>query len=185
MANYTFDAGAQGWFAPGPPTGMEWTNTAGSPGLGCLVGGDPFGVDPGGNGASASITGLSIPMVVGDPYSCRFRVINDGEGGSDGEVHGRLQLIGDLNTYNSEVIDTPVVQDVYSDSGWLLITGSQTPEDDTIHTVQFLATTTGDAVSVIVYLDSVYVKETPPDDLGATLYYGTNNISNSVPIMVT
>lgn len=183
MANYTFDAGAQGWLTN--PALFEWTNTAGSPGLGCLVAGDPFGVDPGSNSGATEITGLTLPMVVGDPYSCRARVVFDGLGGDSGLVHTELTLIGDLNSYTALGDDVAVVEDVASDSGWFIISGVQTPEDDNITSVEFSFSCNSPEVSVVVYLDSVYVKETPPDNSGAILYYGTNNIASSVAVEVT
>lgn len=179
MANYLFPSNAQGWDVPGG-FGFEWTIADGSPSLGCLVAGDPDAVDPGTPGASTSISGLSLPVAVDDPFSCRVRITYNGDGGNGGVTHTKISLIGGITTYVSEIIDHTIIDDEPFDSGWFLVTGAVT-NIDTITEVIFLVTTSDPGVSIVTYLDSVYVAETPPAG-GFVLTRSAGGISGAVAI---
>lgn len=143
MANYTFSINEQGW----DTSSFSWTNTDGSPGLGCLVAGDPDGVTNVG-------TSLAVSTAVssGDPISFRVRILANS---------------GDLGTvYCTLSADSSVLAELVSitalpfDSGWLTVSGTMTTTE-TVDTFSFAAAA-ADGIIFIVYLDSIYIAEAPP-----------------------
>lgn len=146
MTNYLFTGNEQGWSVDD----YDWTGVEGSPGLGCLF--------SSANDSVTSITGLSIPIVEGDPFSCRARVTHDGIDGLDGEVTITFTLLGppDIDTVSGPYT---ITQGLASDTGWFVINGISEVSQE-ITGVQFRAS--GNNVDVIftAYVDSVYVAET-------------------------
>lgn len=169
MTNYLFSAGAQGW------TGMDWEASVGSPALGALVAGfgsptSSFGV----NSAGSTKTGLSIPVANTDPFSYRVRIINDDGGGDNGNVTGYLRVIGG-NTYEKAFNIGPIESGIPFDSGWSYLNDVITATD-TITSIEFSAVGSGDGVLFAVYLDSVYVAESPASSALRHLGLSADNV---------
>lgn len=148
MASYLFNANADGWSG----TGFAWVASEGSPGLGCLGRVTTFTIASVANGA------VSIPVTSGQPISFRFRM----DGAADPNNAIALVVKQGGATIGSIVIsngnDIPFSG---GSSGWLYYSGTIS----TSGTADLVGVNVGNGSAngiTAVYIDSVYVAETPP-----------------------
>jgi hypothetical protein len=154
VANYQFTITAEGWSVSGSPaSGVFVYDTLNGNPAGCLA-----GLIDDGNAASTSKGSLSLPVLTGDPMSIRVRaVLASGETGN---------ISGTLNTGLGQIGWSFVVAAVPYDSGWTLFSDT-IDSDGTVTTLTFEAAT-DITQEVTIYLDNVYVSESPASPFGFT-----------------
>lgn len=163
MTHYTFNFNNETWGT----ADFQWYGGDGSPSLGCMwADGSSVAFDA----VSTAISGVSIPVDVDDPLSFRVRITGDWSSVSNswsaalvisgGLVAGNCTKLGGDFTFTD------------NDTGWVEVTGAVT----TAGTVTGVTFNMGDpALSdwiTGVYLDSVYIAETPPTGPTARRYLG-------------
>lgn len=143
MANYTFGANQQGWTLD---AGAEWTGAAGNP-AGCLYMSNIL--------EGAHISGLSIPVGVGDPVSYDYRVVITSLAGT---VTGGLSVgLGPATQFDFTI--APGYSVPY-DSGWQHFDGVMA--DAGTITGLSLGQDSSAGGDVEIYYDNIYVAESPP-----------------------
>jgi hypothetical protein len=165
--NWTFNTTVQSW---------SGANFSGSDGIapGCLKGEE-------GGGGLPSFTSpiISLSVAEDDPFSCNIRVTAESEGGDiGGPLTVRLRVSGSSNYDDSTVITLPD-DPVGYDSGWLTLGGLFTGTD-TVEGVQVdfnVGLDVDPGYPFTVYVDNVYVAETPPVVGG----YGFTRSAGGVP----
>lgn len=166
MTHYLFPSDEEGWSS----ADFNWSNSDGSPGIGCLAGNVS-------DDGLTEITGLSIPIQTGQPFSCRAKVMNDAGDGDPGTLHATLEIKYAGGAASFEVVSEDIIinDETPMNTGWFIMNGTAL-SDETIETIQFTVSGTS-GIIFTAFLDSVYVAEA--DAMGATQYWGHGNLVNT------
>lgn len=164
MTHWNFSSGAETWGTAGT---MAWTGAAGSPSLGCMWrdgGTAPFDY------CESIITGISIPVIVGDLLSFRFRLKGtSAEGASGVALSGGAGRIASIAA--GDIVFTG------GDTGWVYVEGTVTTGGTITTLTMRMGDPSFDSNFTAAYFDSVFAAEIAAEPELRTLKMDADNSS--------
>lgn len=153
MTSWLFDSNLEGWsMTAGNAPAIAWNGANGSPFPGCIFADGsvtPFKY------LEVSLTGLSIPVLIGDPLSFRVRLTGSNPGGNCAfPVYNGGFLGSAFNASNPPFVG--------GDTGWVEVTGTISSNGTVAAVYLRVGTPLGIDTLTGVYLDSIYLAESPP-----------------------
>lgn len=159
MTHYTFDANNESWGT----ADFQWSGADGSPSLGCMATSGtiaPF------NYKTSAISGLSIPVTMGDILTFKCKITGQPDSNS---WSAALAITGAAGTCFMNAADMPFSG---GSTNWFEVSGSVGGSGTvTTVTISIGNPIIGNQITQ-AFFDSVYVAESPPSTTPQTRYLG-------------